>query len=141
VSLLNRIRTPFNVNALAQVAALAAIEDEAHILECRQMIEAGRTYLCGEFTALGVRYTPSRANFILVDVGRNAHDIYQRLLKNGVIVRPMLSFGMESALRISIGTPEENRRLIKALRKVLAEGRSDGGKTVVVHRGGEGKHV
>ena len=142
VSLLNRIRTPFNVNALAQVAALAAIEDEAHILECRQMIEAGRTYLCGEFTALGLRYTPSRANFILVDVGRNAHDIYQRLLKNGVIVRNMMSFGMESALRISIGTPEENRRLIKALRKVLAEGRSDGGKTGAdVHRGGEGKHV
>jgi len=142
VSLLNRIRTPFNVNALAQVAALAAIEDEAHILECRQMIEAGRTYLCGEFTALGLRYTPSRANFILVDVGRNAHDIYQRLLKNGVIVRNMMSFGMESALRISIGTPEENRRLIKALRKVLSEGRSDGGKTGAdVHRGGEGKHV
>jgi histidinol-phosphate aminotransferase len=142
VSLLNRIRTPFNVNALAQVAALAAIEDEAHILECRQMIEAGRTYLCDEFTGLGVRYTPSRANFILVDVGRNAHDIYQRLLKNGVIVRPMMSFGMESALRISIGTPEENRRLIKALRKVLAEGRSDGGKTGAdAPRGGEGKHV
>lgn len=130
VALLNRIRNPFNVNALAQVAALAAIEDEAHILECRRMIEAGRHFLYDEFAALGVRYTPSRANFILVDVGRNALDIYQRLLKNGVIVRPMTSFGMESALRISIGTPEENRRLIKALRKVLGEGRA----------GGEGKH-
>jgi histidinol-phosphate aminotransferase len=142
VSLLNRIRTPFNVNALAQVAALAAIEDEAHILECRQMIEAGRTYLCDEFTALGVRYTPSRANFILVDVGRNAHDLYRRLLKNGVIVRPMMSFGMESALRISIGTPEENRRLIKALRKVLSEGRGEAGRASAdAPRGGEGKHV
>ena len=130
VALLNRIRNPFNVNALAQVAARAAIEDEAHILECRRMIEAGRHFLYDEFAALGVRYTPSRANFILVDVGRNALDIYQRLLKNGVIVRPMTSFGMESALRISIGTPEENRRLIKALRKVLGEGRA----------GGEGKH-
>jgi histidinol-phosphate aminotransferase len=131
VSLLNRIRAPFNVNSLAQAAALAAIDDDAHVLECRQMIEAGRHYLYDEFASLGVRYTPSRANFILVDVGRNAADIFQRLLKEGVIVRPMTSFGMESALRISIGTPEENRRLTKALRRVLGEGRA----------AGQGKHV
>jgi histidinol-phosphate aminotransferase len=123
VSLLNRIRAPFNVNSLAQVAALAALEDDAHILECLKMIEAGRHYLYDEFSSLGVKYTPSRANFILVDVGRNAADIFQRLLKEGVIVRPLTSFGMETALRISIGTPAENRRLVKALRKVLAEGR------------------
>jgi histidinol-phosphate aminotransferase len=121
VSLLNRIRSPFNVNALAQVAALAALEDDAHILECLRMIEAGRAYLVDEFASLGLRFAPSRANFILVDVGRNALDVYQRLLREGVIVRPMLSFGMESTLRISIGTPEENRRLMKALRKVLQE--------------------
>src|SRR5215468_6662275 len=121
VSLLNRIRPPFNVNSLAQVAALAALEDEAHIVECLRMIEAGRAYLTEEFAALGLRFPPSRANFILVDVGRNALDVYQRLLREGVIVRPMLSFGMESTLRISIGTPEENRRLMKALRKVLQE--------------------
>jgi histidinol-phosphate aminotransferase len=123
ISLLNRIRAPFNVNSLAQVAALAALEDDAHILECLRMIEAGRHYLYDEFASLGIKYAPSRANFILVDVGRNAADIYQRLLKEGVIVRPMTSFGMESALRISIGTPEENRRLMKAMRKVLSEGR------------------
>ena len=126
IALLNRIRPPFNVNSLAQVAALAALEDEAHVRECRGMIEAGRHYLYDELTSLGVKYTPSRANFILVDVGRNATDIFQRLLKGGVIVRPMTSFGMESALRISIGTPEENRRLMKALRKVLSEGRAVG---------------
>jgi histidinol-phosphate aminotransferase len=131
IALLNRIRAPFNVNSLAQVAALAALDDDAHVLECRRMIEAGRHFLYDEFTSLGVKYTPSRANFILVDVGRNATDIFQRLLKEGVIVRPMTSFGMESALRISIGTPEENRRLMKAMRKVLAEGRA----------GGEGKHA
>jgi histidinol-phosphate aminotransferase len=121
VSLLNRIRAPFNVNSLAQAAALAALEDDAHITECRRMIEAGRAYLGEEFASLGLRFPPSRANFILVDVGRNALDVYQRLLREGVIVRPMLSFGMESTLRISIGTPEENRRLMKALRKVLQE--------------------
>jgi len=124
VSLLNRIRQPFNINSLAQVAALAALEDDSHILECLRMNEAGRHFLCDEFTAMGVKYVPSRANFILVDVGRSGTDIFQRLLKEGVIVRPMASFGMETALRITIGTPEENRRLVKALKKVLAEGKA-----------------
>jgi histidinol-phosphate aminotransferase len=121
MALMNRIRQPFNVNALGQVAALAALEDDAHTLECVRMIEAGRHYLYEEFNGLGVKYVPSRANFILVDVGRSASDIYQRLLKEGVIVRPMTPFGMESALRISVGTPQENRRLIKALRAVLGK--------------------
>jgi len=124
VSLLNRIRQPFNVNSLAQVAALAALEDDTHVLECLRMNEAGRHFLGDEFTAMGIRYVPSRANFILVDVGRNASDVYQRLLKQGVIVRPMSSFGMETTLRVTVGTPEENRRLVKALRKVLGEGKA-----------------
>jgi histidinol-phosphate aminotransferase len=121
ISLMNRIRQPFNVNSLAQVAALAALEDDSHILECVRMIEAGRHYLYDEFNALGVKYVPSRANFILVDVGRSASDIYQRLLKEGVIVRPLTPFGMESALRVTVGTPQENRRLVKALRTVLGK--------------------
>src|ERR671919_677648 len=104
-----------------KVAALAALEDQSHTLECVRMIEAGRHYLYDEFNALGVKYVPSRANFILVDVGRSASDIYQRLLKEGVIVRPLTPFGMESALRITVGTPQENRRLIKALRTVLGK--------------------
>jgi len=121
IALMNRIRQPFNVNALGQVAALAALADESHTLECVRMIEAGRHYLYDEFNGLGVKYVPSRANFILVDVGRSASDIYQRLLKEGVIVRPMTPFGMESALRITVGTPQENRRLVKALRTVLGK--------------------
>ena len=119
IALMNRIRQPFNVNALAQAAALAALEDDAHILECVRMIEAGRHFLYDEFKTLGLAYVPSRANFILVDVGRSAADIYQKLLHQGVIVRPMTPFGMETALRITVGTPEENRKLVKALRDVL----------------------
>jgi histidinol-phosphate aminotransferase len=119
VALMNRIRQPFNVNSLGQAAALAALDDENHILECVRMNEAGKAYLYDEFRTLGVKYVPSRANFILVDVGRNAADIYQKLLHEGVIVRPMTPFGMETALRITIGTPDENRRLIKGLRAVL----------------------
>jgi histidinol-phosphate aminotransferase len=121
IALMNRIRQPFNVNALAQAAALAALEDESLTLECVRMIEAGRHYLYEELHGLGVKYVPSRANFILVDVGRSASDIYQRLLKEGVIVRPLTPFGMESALRVTVGTPQENRRLIKALRVVLGK--------------------
>jgi histidinol-phosphate aminotransferase len=120
VSLLNRIRQPFNVNSLGQVAALAALADESHTLECLRMIEAGRHFLYDEFAALGLQYTPSRANFILLDVGRSASDVFNWLLKEGVIVRPMTSFGMETCLRVTVGTPEENRRFVKALKKVLA---------------------
>jgi histidinol-phosphate aminotransferase len=121
VSLLNRIRAPFNVNALGQAAALAALEDESHVRECRAMIEAGRHYLCDQFAAMGLKYVPSRANFLLVDVGRSAADVFHWLLKEGVIVRPMQSFGMETALRVTVGTPEENRRFVRALKKVLVE--------------------
>ncbi len=120
-ALMNRIRQPFNVNSLAQVAALAALDDEPHVLECVRMIEAGRHYLYDEFKTLGVKYVPSRANFILVDVGRNAADIFQKLLHAGVIVRSLTAFGMENTLRITVGTPEENRRLVKALRTVLGK--------------------
>src|SRR5712664_1554908 len=121
IALMNRIRQPFNVNSLGQVAALAALDDEAHILECVRMIEAGRHFLYDEFKRIGLQYVPSRANFILVDVGRNAADIYQQLLHQGVIVRPMTPFGLETALRITVGTPEENRKLVKALRVVLGK--------------------
>jgi histidinol-phosphate aminotransferase len=121
IALMNRIRQPFNVNSLAQAAALAALDDENHVLECVRMIEAGRHFLYDEFKALGLKYVPSRANFILVDVGRSAGEIYQKLLHEGVIVRPMTPFGMETALRITVGTPEENRRLVKALRTVLGK--------------------
>jgi histidinol-phosphate aminotransferase len=120
-ALMNRIRQPFNVNSLAQVAALAALDDDAHVLECVRMIEAGRHFLYDEFKALGLKYVPSRANFILLDVGRNTADIYQKLLHEGVIVRPMTAFGMESTLRVTVGTPEENRRLVKGLRVALGK--------------------
>jgi len=121
IALLNRIRPPFNVNSLAQAAALAALDDEPHILECVRLIDAGRQFLYDEFKALGLKYVPSRANFILVDVGRSAAEIYQKLLREGVIVRPMTSFGMETALRITVGTPQENRRLLRALGAVLGK--------------------
>src|SRR5436309_12907966 len=95
IALMNPIRQPFNVNSLAQAAALAALDDDAHVLECVRMIEAGRHFLYDEFKRLGLSYVPSRANFILVDAGRRGADIYQKLLHHGVHVRPITPFGLE----------------------------------------------
>jgi histidinol-phosphate aminotransferase len=124
IGLLNRIRQPFNVNTIAQVAALAALEDDTHARQTVAMIQEGIATLYRAFDAMGIKYVPTRANFILVEMA-DAPRVYQRLLRQGVIVRPMASFGLERALRITIGTPEENARLIQALQTVL--GKKGGG--------------
>jgi len=121
VGLLNRIRQPFNVNSLAQVAALAAVEDEEHTRRSIAVVEKGKQDLYRQFRALGLTYVPTRANFILVQVP-DAASIYPALLREGVIVRPMGGAGLRGALRVTIGTPEENARLIAALRRVLRAG-------------------
>lgn len=120
IALLNRIRAPFNVNTLAQVAALAALEDDGHARITLAMIQAGIQTLYRAFDQMGIKYVPTRANFILVELP-DAARVYQQLLRVGVIVRPMMSFGLERALRITVGTPEENARLIEALRSVLGK--------------------
>jgi histidinol-phosphate aminotransferase len=120
IGLLNRIRQPFNVNTLAQAAALAALEDEAHVAATVEAVHRGIRTLSEAFDALGVRYVPTRANFVLVELP-DADRVYEALLHRGVIVRPMASFGLPRALRITVGTQEENQRLVEALRGVLAE--------------------
>ena len=121
IALVNRIRQPFNVNTLGQVAALAALGDESHVQRSVEAVREGVRSLAAALTALGVRHAPSRANFILAEFD-DATLVYEQLLKLGVIVRPMASFGLEHALRITVGTPEENARLIEALRAVLGKG-------------------
>jgi histidinol-phosphate aminotransferase len=119
IALVNRIRQPFNVNTVAQVAALAALEEEAHARQTVALIHEGIGTLYRAFDELGIKYVPTRANFILVEMP-DATRVYQQLLRQGVIVRPMASFGLERALRITVGTPEENAKLIQSLRTVLA---------------------
>jgi histidinol-phosphate aminotransferase len=119
IALVNRIRQPFNVNTVAQVAALAALEEEAHARQTVALIHEGIGTLYRAFDELGIKYVPTRANFILVEMP-DATRVYQELLRQGVIVRPMASFGLERALRITVGTPEENAKLIQSLRTVLA---------------------
>jgi histidinol-phosphate aminotransferase len=116
--LLARVRQPFNVNALAQAAAMAAFEDDAFLARSAQVNEAGKQQLQSAFEQLGLTYVPSYANFVLVRVG-DAATVNQALLQRGVIVRPVGADGLPQWLRISIGLPHENEALIRALTEVL----------------------
>lgn len=120
IDLMNRVRAPFNVNSLAQAAALAALADDEHVERTKRTNREGMQYLRESLTELGLECVPSWANFILVRVG-NALRIYDALLRLGVIVRPVPVYGFPEHLRVSVGLREENERLLRALRQVLAE--------------------
>ncbi|NEX21394.1 histidinol-phosphate transaminase [Thiorhodococcus mannitoliphagus] len=118
--LLNRIRQPFNVNALAQAAAIAAISDREHVRASVELNRAGMKQMTAGFERLGLGYIPSVGNFVCVDLGCPAGPINDALLKRGVIVRPVGNYGLPNHLRISIGTEDENARCLAALEAVLA---------------------
>jgi len=118
-SYLERARHPFNVNRLAEAAAVAALDDAEHAERSRAVNAEGMAYLSRELPALGVEVWPSDANFLLARIGAGMCD---RLLRQGVIVRPLAGFGMPEHVRISIGLPEENERLVKTLRRIREGG-------------------
>ncbi len=120
-SILNRVREPFNTNAAAQVGALAALADTDHLSRSLEVNSAGKQYLSEAFAELGLEYVHTHTNFILVDVRRDCKEVFRKLLARGVIVRTGDIFGYPTKLRISIGTQQENRRFVEALRAVLAE--------------------
>ena len=120
--LLNRIRQPFNVNSLAQAAAIAALADVEFLKKCYELNRAGYLQLTRAFDQMGLKYLPSSGNFVLVKVGDtpNAGAVVNlELLKAGVIVRPVGNYGLPEWLRISIGLPQENDAFIAALKKIL----------------------
>ena len=119
ISCLNKIKGPFNTNALAQAAALAALDDEDHLKRSLANNQEGLTYLYGELSKMGIEHLPTQANFFLVKIGENARAIYEALLQEGVIVRAMTGYGLQHYLRVSVGLPSENERFIKTLRKVM----------------------
>jgi histidinol-phosphate aminotransferase len=119
VSCMEVARQPFNVNLLAQVAALAALEDKKFLRKSRSVILEGKDYLYDAFNRLGIVYVPSVANFILLDVGRDGVSVFKEMLKYGVIVRDMKQYGLKNFIRVTIGTKKENERFIKTLKKVL----------------------
>jgi histidinol-phosphate aminotransferase len=114
---MNRVRAPFNVNALGQEAALAALDDREHVEKSRRLNAEQRARLSAQLAKLGLVPAPSQANFVYVDCGRPAQPIYEQLLRKGVIVRPF--GGLPTALRITVGTAAENDRLLAALGEVL----------------------
>ena len=116
---LERARHPFNVNLLAEAAAVAALDDREHLERTLRQNAEGLAYLHRELGALGIQTWPSEANFLLAKPGPGS---YEKLLREGIIVRPLGSFGMPDHVRITVGLPEENERLVKALRRLAEEG-------------------
>jgi histidinol-phosphate aminotransferase len=118
--LLNRVRHPFNVNTVGQAAALAALDDSAHLEETLRVNRAGMAQLMSGLGRLGLSCIESVGNFVAVDMGRPAAPVYKGLLQNGVIVRPVANYDMPNHLRVTVGLPAENERLLEAMEKVLA---------------------
>jgi histidinol-phosphate aminotransferase len=117
--LLQKARQPFNVNAIAQAGAIAALGDTDHIANTRAVNQAGMVFYEKAFTERGLEFVPSYANFILVKTG-NGDRLFREMLKQGVIVRAMSGYKLPDWVRISIGTPEQNQRCIEVLDSVLA---------------------
>jgi histidinol-phosphate aminotransferase len=110
---MNKIRPPFNTSSIAQSAALWALKDDDHVTYTRSINEQGKTYLYRELDALGLTYVPTEANFIYIVLRQDSHAVYNKLLSQGVIVRPV---GPQE-IRVTIGLPEENKRFIEAIQK------------------------
>jgi histidinol-phosphate aminotransferase len=120
IDVLNRARQPFNINSIAQECALAVLDEAQWVEEVRQANNEQKKYLYKEFDKLGLKYFPTKANFIFIDLQKDAQVIFQALMKLGVIIRPMTGFGFPMAIRVSIGLPEENKFFIECLNKVLS---------------------
>jgi histidinol-phosphate aminotransferase len=118
--MLNRVRQPFNVNALAQAAARAALADTAYVDDSRALNRAGMRQIEEGLRGLGLSFVPSHGNFVLVHVG-DAARAYRRMLEQGVIVRPVANYGLPEFLRVTVGLPGENRRFLDALAAALAD--------------------
>ena len=116
--LLNRVRQPFNVNSMAQAAAAAALFDEEFLQRSYEVNAQGLQRLQSAFDAMGLQYVPSYGNFVLVRVG-DAAAVYERLLRAGIIVRPVGGYGLPEWLRVSVGLPEENEAFLAALPAAL----------------------
>ena len=119
VDCLYKVRDPFPVHRLAQVAAVAALNDEGHAIKSIQLVYEGKRYLYKELDRLGFSYVPSQANFIFIDFEKDSEEIFQVLLRGGVIIRPGKIWGYRTFARVTIGRMDDNRRFIKALKKIM----------------------
>jgi histidinol-phosphate aminotransferase len=118
IEVLHKTRQPFNVNSIALAGALAALDDEWHLCETKRVVDEGRAYLQQQFAEMRIPFVPAVANFVMVNVG-DGGAVFEKLLKRKIIVRPLKGYGLLEWVRISVGTMEENRKLIAALREVI----------------------
>ncbi len=116
---IHRIRQPFNTSLLAQAGAVAALEDENFLNQTVQTVHKGLDYLFEELSKANIQYFPTQSNFFLIDTKKNADSVFNAMLKLGVIVRSMTSYGYPEYIRVNTGLPKENERLIQALKQVL----------------------
>jgi len=117
IEVLHKTRQPLNVNSVAQAGALAALNDDAHLRETKRVIDEGRVYLQKQFSVMQIPFVPAVANFVMVNVG-DGYAVFEKLLRRKIIVRPLKGYGLTEWVRISVGTMEQNKKLIAALREV-----------------------
>ncbi len=117
--LLNRVRQPFNASSLAQIGAAAALKDDAFLKKTIDLIHKELNFLYDSLKRLGINYFPTQTNFFLIDVKKDADEVFESLLKHGIIVRSMTSYGYPKYIRINVGLHEENVSFIEALKKVI----------------------
>jgi histidinol-phosphate aminotransferase len=120
VQLLDKVRTPFNINQAAQAAALAAWNDPGHMQRCVHATVAQREVMAGRLRSMGVRMAESATNFLFLDVARPNGPVAEALLARGIIVKPWKEVGYEHFIRVSVGTPQDNGLFLAALEDVLA---------------------
>ena len=118
IQYLRQVKEPFNVNALAQVGALAALRDDDHVNRTLNLVRTEKTFLYNELSAMGIKFIPSEANFIFIDVGMDAKSLFQEMLRRGIIIRPGDIWNLPSFIRLTIGTREQNLRFIKVLKDI-----------------------
>ena len=114
IEVLHKTRQPFNVNSVAQAGALAALNDHAHLRETKRVIDEGRVYLQKQFSVMQIPFVPAVANFVMLNVGDGCA-VFEKLLRRKIIVRPLKGYGLTEWVRISVGTMEQNKKLIAAL--------------------------
>jgi histidinol-phosphate aminotransferase len=124
IDYMNRVRQPFNVNLLAQVAATAALDDKAFVSDTLRIVREGLDYLFKSLNELGIEYRPTQTNFFLIKAPLGGKKTYELMLREGVIIRSMESFGLKDYIRINVGLPEENLRFIETFKKILNSNRT-----------------
>jgi len=118
ITILNKVRNPFNVNTLAQTAASAALNDQQHVSDSKEFNEAGKLFLYKHLNKIGYQYIATEANFMMINVKTDSEKVYRLMLEEGIVIRPGNSLGLPNWIRVTIGRIEDNKKIIKILKKV-----------------------